>query len=79
MFSEAETSLRRMGLSVRASGAVARDYTTKLENTHGTTSWERLYPWVGRRVGVYQAVDKQDGLVFRCSLSGRVRLEINVS
>ena len=47
--------------------------TTRLENTHGTEIWELLYPWhpwFGLRVAVHEAIDKSDGIVFRCSLSG---------
>jgi hypothetical protein len=48
-------------------------YTTKLENTHGTEFRELLYPWhpwFGLRVGIHEAIEKSDGIVFRCNLSG---------
>ena len=46
--------------------------TTRLENTHGTELRELLYPWhpwFGLRVAVHEAIDKSDGVVFRCSLT----------
>jgi hypothetical protein len=53
--------------------AVGSCCTTKLENTHGTEFRELLYPWhpwFGLRVGVHDAIEKSDALVFRCNLSG---------
>src|SRR5215471_7890278 len=47
--------------------------TTTLENTHGTEFRELLYPWhpwFGLLVGIHAAIDKSDGIAFRCSLSG---------
>jgi len=47
--------------------------TTKLENTHVTEFRELLYPWhpwFGLQVGVHEAIEKSDGIVFRCNLSG---------
>jgi hypothetical protein len=47
--------------------------TTRLENAHGTEFRELLSPWhprFGLRVGVHEAIDKSDGIVFRCNLSG---------
>ena len=47
--------------------------TTRLENTHGTEIRELLYPWhpwFALWVAVHEAIDKADGVVFRCSLSG---------
>jgi hypothetical protein len=52
---------------------VAPRYTTRLENTHGTEIRELLYPWhpwFALWVAVHEAIDKADGVVFRCSLSG---------
>ncbi len=46
--------------------------TTELKNAHGTEFREVLYPWhprFGRRVGVHEAIDKPDCIVFRCNLS----------
>ena len=46
--------------------------TTRLKNTHGTQFRELLYrwhPWHGLRVGVYEAIEKPDGVVFRCALA----------
>jgi hypothetical protein len=43
------------------------------ENTHGTEFRELLYPWHpwhGLRVSIHATIDKLDGIVFRCSLSG---------
>ena len=48
-------------------------YTTRFKNTHGTVFRELLYrwhPWFGMRVAIHEAVDKADGIVFRCTLSG---------
>ena len=45
----------------------------RFENTHGTEIRELLYPWhpwFALRVAVHEAIDKADGVVFRCSLSG---------
>ena len=61
------TSCRR-----RPSG-VDRHCTTRLKNAHGTEFRELLYrwhPWFGLRVGVHDAIDKSDSIVFRCNLSG---------
>lgn len=47
--------------------------TTRFENAHGTVFRELLYPWhpwFGMRVAVHEAVDKADGVVFRCTLNG---------
>ena len=46
---------------------------TRFENAHGTRSCEVLYrwhPWVGVRVFIHAAVERVDGVVFRCTLSG---------
>jgi hypothetical protein len=40
---------------------------------HGTVFRELLYhwhPWFGMRVAIHEAVDRADGVVFRCTLSG---------
>src|ERR1700751_6174340 len=47
--------------------------TTGFKNTHGTATRELLYPWhpwFALWVAVHEAIDKADGVVFRCSLSG---------
>src|SRR5579863_2702153 len=47
--------------------------TTRLENTHGTEFRELLYswhPWFGLWIGVHEAIEKPDGVVFRCDLNG---------
>ena len=52
---------------------VAPRCTTRLENTHGTEFRELLYPWhpwFALRVGVHEAIEKSDTIVFRCNLSG---------
>jgi len=49
------------------------DCTTELKNAHGTEFREVLYPWhpwFDLQVGVHEAIDKPDGIVFRCNLSG---------
>ena len=48
-------------------------YTTRFKNAHGTVFRELLYhwhPWFGMRVAIHGAVDKADGVVFCCTLSG---------
>src|SRR6266576_2571194 len=45
--------------------------TTRFENAHRTVLREVLYrhhPWFGRRVCIHGAVDKDDFVVFRCTL-----------
>jgi hypothetical protein len=45
----------------------------KLKNAHGTVFRELLYhwhPWFGMWVAIHEAIDKADGVVFRCTLSG---------
>lgn len=46
---------------------------TGLENAHRTACGEVLYwlhPWFGREVFIHDAIDKIDGVVFRCSVDG---------
>src|SRR4029077_5600762 len=55
------------------SNAVGGGCTTRLKNTHGTVFRELLYrwhPWFGMRVAIHEAVEKADGVVFRCTLGG---------
>jgi hypothetical protein len=43
------------------------------KNAHGTVFRELIYhwhPWFGMRVAIHEAIDKADGIVFRCTLSG---------
>ena len=54
-------------------GEAAPHYTTRLANAHETEFRELLYPWhpwYGLRVGVYTAVEKSGGIIFRCNLTG---------
>ena len=48
--------------------------TTRFKNAHGTVFRELLYhwhPWFGgRQAAIHETVDKADGVVFRCTLSG---------
>jgi len=47
--------------------------TTTFKNAHGTVFRELLYPWhpwFGAQVAVHEAIEKADGVVFRCTLSG---------
>src|ERR1700750_566864 len=47
--------------------------TTTFENTHGTGYRELLYrwhPWCGLRGCVHEAIDRADGVAFRCRSSG---------
>ena len=66
------------------SNAAAPDCTTTIENTHGTgfrALVYRFHPWSGIPVFIHEVVEKVDGAIFRCSLSGSVvgrRLEIPV-
>src|SRR5271168_4791468 len=57
----------------RGSSAAGGDCTTRFKNAHGTVFRELLYhwhPWFGMRVAIHGAVDKADGVVFCCTLSG---------
>ena len=50
-----------------------RRCTTRFENAHGTVFRELIYrwhPWFGTRVAIHEAIEKADGVVFRCTLSG---------
>jgi hypothetical protein len=54
-------------------GVLMRGCTTRLGNTHGTEFRELLYPWhpwFALWVGVHEAIEKSDTIVFRCNLSG---------
>ena len=54
-------------------GEAAPHYTTRLANAHGTEFRELLYPWhpwYGVRVGVYAAIERSGGVIFRCNLTG---------
>jgi hypothetical protein len=56
-----------------AMNEVGPRYTTKFANTHGTVLRELLYPWhpwFELRVAIHAAIEKTDGVVFRCTLSG---------
>ena len=55
-----------------SNGACGRN-TTKFENAHGTVLRELLYPlhpWFELQVAIHEALEKPDGLVFRCTVSG---------
>jgi len=57
----------------QGSNVVSGCCTTRLENTHGTEIRELLYPWhpwFALWVAVHEAIDKSDGVVFRCGLTG---------
>src|SRR3954467_561737 len=46
---------------------------TGFANAHGTVFRELLYswhPWCGLQVAVHEAINKPDGVAFRCTLSG---------
>ena len=46
---------------------------TKFENAHGAVLRELLYPWhpwFELQVAIHEALEKPDGLVFRCTVSG---------
>jgi hypothetical protein len=64
---------RWLGSSNRAVSVGARCCTTRSKKAHGTVFRELLYhwhPWFGMRVAIHGAVDKADGVVFCCTLSG---------
>src|SRR5262249_23671599 len=45
--------------------------TTKLKNAHRTEFRELLYPfhpWSGSPIAIHEAIDKPDGVVFRCDM-----------
>ena len=47
--------------------------TTRFENAHGTVLREILYPWhpwFELQVAIHEAIEKADGVVFRCTVSG---------
>ena len=57
----------------QGSNGVGGDCTTRFKNAHGTVFRELLYRWhpsFGMRVAIHQVVEKADGVVFRCTLSG---------
>ena len=57
----------------QGSNVGAGHYTTRFKNAHGTVFRELLYhwhPWFGKRVAIHEAVEKADGVVFRCTWSG---------
>jgi hypothetical protein len=46
---------------------------TKFENAHGTLLRKLLYPWhpwFELQVAIHEAIEKSDGVVFRCTVSG---------
>src|SRR5262249_36588973 len=50
---------------------VALRCTTKLKNAHRTEFRELLYPfhpWSGSPIAIHEAIDKPDGVVFRCDM-----------
>jgi len=57
----------------QGSNAVDGRCTTTFKNAHETVFRELLYrwhPWFGLQVAIHEAVDKADGVVFRCTLNG---------
>jgi hypothetical protein len=49
--------------------------TTRLENAHRTEFRELLspfHPWCGLRVAIHAAIERLDGVVFRCDLAASV-------
>ena len=67
--------LRRRWLdsSSRAANGAVRCCTTTFKNAHETVFRElhyRWHPWFGLQVAIHEAVDKADGVVFRCALNG---------
>ena len=61
------------GARPKPGSLIGSPFRTQFENTHGTRSCEVLYrwhPWMGVRVFIHAAVQRIDGVVFRCTLSG---------
>ena len=57
----------------RATNDAGADCTTRFKNAHGTVFRKLLYhwhPWFGMRVAIHEGIEKADGVVFRCTLSG---------
>ena len=57
----------------QGSNADAGDCRTKLENAHRIVFRLLVYPWhpwFGMQVAIHEVVDKADGAVYRCTLSG---------
>jgi hypothetical protein len=49
-----------------------RPLYNKVKNAHGAVFRELFYhwhPWFGMRVAIHEAIEKVDGVVFRCTLS----------
>ena len=61
-------------MSCRQGSSGASDRcTTTFKNAHETVFRElhyRWHPWFGLQVAIHEAVDKADGVVFRCALNG---------
>jgi hypothetical protein len=60
-----------LGADCRANHVAGRCCTTKLKNAHGTEFRELLYrfhPWSGFPIAIHEAINKPDGVVFRCDL-----------
>ena len=63
----------RSGSGCRSRCADGPHCRTKLENAHGIVFRVLVYPWhpwFGMQVAIHEAVDKADGAVYRCTLSG---------
>lgn len=57
----------------QGSNAVALYCRTRFENAHGTVLRELLYPWrpwFELQVAIHEAIEKSDGVVFRCTVNG---------
>ncbi|QXX76487.1 hypothetical protein MHY1_p00009 (plasmid) [Methylovirgula sp. HY1] len=71
--SSARRSRPHRAFARQGSNAGAAGYTTRFENAHGTELRELLYPWhpwFALQVAIHEAVEKVDGVVFRCTLNG---------
>jgi len=63
----------RAAFDSRGPGAGVHRCRTKLESAHGIVFRVLVYPWhpwFGMQVAIHEAVDKADGAVYRCTLSG---------
>ena len=71
--SVAKRNRPRLACVGQATNAVFARCRSRLRNTHGTTLRELLYPWhpwFGLQVTIHEAIEKSDGVVFRCTASG---------
>ena len=62
-----------LAADIPATNAAALHCRTRFENAHGTVLRKLLYPWrpwFELQVAIHEVIEKSDGVVFRCTLSG---------